>query len=427
MTPMQLLFPDTKLTQAQTLDKFEVIFAQIPPLPEAPHREGRIPVPIHSLLSALIYKNLRSLPDFSSLVREIRDSSALQNILRLKSDICVERFSAILRDTPNPFFQNVREAMVRQLRTLGTITGRWIALDSCPVYSPVKENNMKTVVKDRFDKTKILKGDSDARLGTIVTFPNPGEKKVAFFWGYRNFVTLDVESELPIGEITKPANIHEVNLIVPQLQHAREKFHFQNIEAVLGDAAFDSAFVIEFIAKDLKALPIIAKNPRAGQGLEYKLSTKGAPICVAGLEMASHGIFFDKVQKRWRQKFICPIKYSKKFAKKISWCPWNHPKFVNNRYGCMTYLRTDVDESIRKAIPYGTIAFKKLYAKRTSVERGFARLLSLCMQYPTVHGLQAISNWCTIAHITALAIALTAVRTGHPNKLRFVKKFIPSL
>ncbi len=65
--------------------------------------------------------------------------------------------------------------------------------------------------------------------------------------------------------------------------------------------------------------------------------------------------------------------------------------------------------------------------KRTSSERAFSRLLSLCMQKPSVYGLNAVSNNCTIAHITVLLVALTAVKAGRKDKLRFVKKLIPNL
>jgi len=54
-------------------------------------------------------------------------------------------------------------------------------------------------------------------------------------------------------------------------------------------------------------------------------------------------------------------------------------------------------------------------------------LLELAMQNPSVRGLQAISNHSTIAHITVLLIALTAIKTGNKDKIRFVKSFLPNI
>jgi len=42
----------------------------------------------------------------------------------------------------------------------------------------------------------------------------------------------------------------------------------------------------------------------------------------------------------------------------------------------------------------------------------------------SVRGLQAVSNHCTIAHITVLLIALSAAKTGNKDKIRFLKSFL---
>ena len=86
-----------------------------------------------------------------------------------------------------------------------------------------------------------------------------------------------------------------------------------------------------------------------------------------------------------------------------------------------------LSEDIRKQIAYGTPKFKKVYNLRSGCERIFSRLLDLCMQNPSVRGLRAVSNHCTIAHITVLLVALTAAKTGNKDKIRFVKSFLPNI
>jgi hypothetical protein len=49
------------------------------------------------------------------------------------------------------------------------------------------------------------------------------------------------------------------------------------------------------------------------------------------------------------------------------------------------------------------------------------------MQNPSVRGLRAISNHCTIAHITVLLVALAAARPGNKDKIHFVKSFLPNI
>jgi hypothetical protein len=358
------------------------------------------------------------------LVKEINDSPELAELLNLKLPINKELISSFLIDTPNNFFKLTFETLVNELISLNEISTEYLSTDSCPIFSPIKENNLNTNVSYRFDKSKIAKGDPDATLSAYTIFPD--KKKVSFFWGYRNHVVNDAVSELPVAEITKPNNMHDSTIFIPLFTYAKLTFKL-NTKAVIADSAYDSYNNLNFVITDLKAKPVIAKNRRAGKKHDFKLSKAGEPICIAGFPMYSHGNFFDKAHNRWRHKFICPIKGSKKFAKEHPYCTWNHPKFLSNRYGCVVNIRSDLNEDIRNSIDYSSASFKKIYKLRTSSERIFSRLLLFFLQNPIITRLGPISNLNTIAHITVLLIALTAVRTGHKDKIRFVKNFLQFL
>lgn len=193
------------------------------------------------------------------------------------------------------------------------------------------------------------------------------------------------------------------------------------IRGIIADAAFDSQNILEFIIHDLKAKPYIPRNPRHKQS-NFPLSSTGSRICIAGFEMIYWGKFKDK--NRTRKKFVCPITHSKKFAKLYPTCPWMHPSFLSGK-GCTAYLRSD--EDIRKTIDYGSKEFKKIYNLRSGSERILSRLLSICMQNPSVKGLNATANHITIAHFTVLTVALTAAKTNNCDKIRFVKTLIKYL
>jgi len=410
----------TKETNLTYLRKLELVFSYLN-TPDKNYYTGRPPYPVSAMVNALVFKNLRGLLNLTDLAREMSSYPALAQVCGFSSFPSKERFSHFLKYTPNGFFRKIKENLIKELLRLGEIKAEYLSTDSCPVKSPVKENNLKTNVKDRFDKNKIPKTDKDARLGAYVVYPS--NKKVQFFWGYRNYVINDTVSELPLAEITKPANIHETTLLIPQLEYLKKTFKLSP-EAVIADSGFDSANIIDYVAKNLKAKPIIARNPRGAKNPKVKLSPKGIPICLAGFEMTNYGKYYDKEQNRMRHKFVCPIKASKKFAHRVGWfCPWNHPKFFSNRYGCVTNIRLKIDTSIRDNIDYGSRTFKKLYALRTSSERVFSRLLVFAMQRSSVKGLQATANLCSLAHISVLAVALATVKSGNKHKLRFIKSF----
>jgi hypothetical protein len=386
---------------------------------------GRPPVSKEALLHALIYKNVKQLPTLFDLASTLMDNPRLaatcgllpnKNLYSLE-----ERLSSFLEDIPNSVMQAIRANLVKQLIELKEISGTFLSIDSAAVPVVVKENNLKALMKDRFNMSAPPKRDPQARVGVMIYFKNPFQKETQYFWGHRNHSITDCNSELPIGELTKPANVQDTTLFIPLFKKLLEHFTFE-IQAVMGDAAYDSEANPSFVIDEFHALPRVARNLRWEKLREPKVSSSGGRICIAGFEMIYWGKFKDR--GKIRRKFVCPITHSKKFAQQVPTCPWNHPAFQKGK-GCSAYLRGD--KEIRKGIDYGSQIFKEHYNKRTSSERVFSRLLTLCMQKPSVYGLNAVSNHCTIAHITVLLVALTAAKIGHTDKVRFVKKFLPNL
>ena len=420
----KLLFKAETVFNLKPLEKYEILFSYLDtsPIKILYPSTGRPPIPYEALLKTLIYKNIKNVSYFSDLVRELQDNPDLALVfgfhpLHLPY---VENFSAFLGDTKNSIFQRVRDSLVNKLIELEEIKGTHLTFDSSNIPVKVKENNLKTSIKDRFDKTKKPKGDPESRLSIMVHFPKPFQKEFKYFWGYRNFVLSDALSELPILEETKAANVVDSNVIIPQLELAKDRFNL-SICAVIADAGLDSEKVLSFIINDLKAKPYIARNLRREK--DHKVSPTGNRICLAGFEMLYWGKY--KEGNRTRVKFVCPIIHSKKFRKEHPFCPWMHPQFVKGT-GCFSYTQV-LSEDIRQQIAYGTPKFKKVYNLRSGCERIFSRLLDLCMHNPKVRGLRAISNHCTIAHITVLLVALTAAKTGNKDKIRFIKSFLPNI
>jgi len=427
MKEQKLLFSVESVLDIHPLQNFKILFDNL----NADHLDsayltGRKPFSRQSILKAIIFKNLNGLPALSDLTTALKSnpSAAIRcgfNILKPLPS--VERFSEFLRDKDNNALQKIRIQLVHELISMGLIRGNYLSIDSCPLPAKVKQNNLKTNVKDRFNKQRICKGDPDARLGVMVTFAK-SKKEISYFWGYRNHVIVDAKEELPVWEITKPANVQDSVMFIPVFDLIQKEFHFDT-HAVMADAIYDTASILNYVINTLKAKPRIALNPRNTKDPpERKFSKAGNPFCDAQLEMLARGTFYDKVQNRWRRKWVCPIYHSKKMAQNFLVCPVFHPKFFSQK-GCYAYIR--VDDDIRNQIDYGSNSFKKDFNMRTGSERVFSRLLSICMQNPPVIGLKATANYVTIAHITVLLVALTAAKSDSKNKIRFIKSFLPNL
>jgi hypothetical protein len=424
----QYLIPPEAVFGLNPLRKYELLFETLEPCLAGcfPSKiRGRPPVSKEALLNVLIYKNVKQLPTLFDLASTLIDNPRLAITCGLAPNKSLysieERLSSFLEDIPNSLMHIIRINLVNQLIELKEISGNFLSIDSSAVPVVVRENNLKASMNDRFNKSKPPKRDPDTRVGVMIYFTNPFQKEPRYFWGYRNHSITDCNSELPLWELTKPANVQDTTLFIPLFKGLLEHFSF-TIQAVMGDAAYDSEGNLRFVIDELHALPRVARNPRWEKLRELKISSIGTRICIAGFEMIYWGKFTDR--GKIRRKFVCPIIHSKKFAQQVPACPWNHPSFQKGK-GCTAYLRGD--KEIRKEIDYGSQIFKEHFRKRTSSERVFSRLLTLCMQKPSVYGLNAVANHCTIAHITVLLIALTAAKMGHTDKIRFVKKFLPNL
>jgi len=136
-------------------------------LPTTFAARGRPPIDRNALLRALIYCALRRLTSLSDLAQALRENPALLEAIGLDplgAIPSVERFSDWLRSTPNESLQDILIRLLHALFAERAFTGRILALESCPVPSPVLENNLKPAVRDRFNKLRLPKGDPTARL-----------------------------------------------------------------------------------------------------------------------------------------------------------------------------------------------------------------------------------------------------------------------
>lgn len=425
-TKMEDTMKQFDLLPAETLPskvQYDLLFEHLPSLSLKGNKRGRPPFPKDALLKAFIYKAVRRLKTLTDLAFEFQNNPTICKAVGLnlyETPPSIERFSQFLRETPHPFLQTVRIQLVKALLKEEVISGKHLVIDSCALLAKVRENNLKSSVSKRFDKTKRPKGDPDARLGILIHFPHPFKKEVRYFWGYRNHIIADAEEELPLWEVTQPANISEIHQAIPMLQKTKETFSLI-IDTVSGDAIYDTEDILRFIIKDLKAQPVIPQNPRNNQTTSYIL--KGNDVyCQANLSMYRKGKMTVKKTGVTYLQYSCPIHFGREKQRHLI-CPAAHPKFITQK-GCNVLIR--LTPSIRQHINYGSKVFKELYKKRTSVERVFSRLLSIAMQDSPVIGINATKNYCTIAHITVLLVALAAKRSGHQDKIRFVRSFVPN-
>jgi hypothetical protein len=403
--------------------RWQTLFQFLPPWPEPAAKTGRKPLSRDALMRGCIYQRLtrrRFIRDVCTALKESPPLMAALGFDPYARPPSVERFSAFLSDTPHASFQDIRIELTRQLLDLGVLSPRHVGFDSCPIASWVKENNLKTALRhSRFDKTTPPKGDSDARVGVRIHFPSQRSKgRVDYYWGYRNHVLSDLESELPLWEITEPNSVGETSVAIPLLDSARSDLGVEYV-SVTGDAEYDAESILKHIV-ELQAQPFIARNRRRSQNTSGFRFEGQHVICPANLRMYRRGKM--TVKGVTYIQYSCPFYYGEHPG--MLMCPVDHPKFSDQK-GC-NYLQR-LTESIRDTIPYGTEVFKEHYNRRTAAERIFSRLLAVTIQEPSVRGLNSVRNHATLSHIAVLLVALAAHKLGHSENIRFVRTFVPNI
>ena len=130
--------------------------------------------------------------------------------------------------------------------------------------------------------------------------------------------------------------------------------------------------------------------------------------------MHKDGKFSDS--GRTRQKFCCPFKHSK-----TGECPCNHKCWNNGKKnrGCTKYIT--IPDDYRLSIDRTSIAFKSVYALRTEAERYNSRFKQAGCERVYVRNGNSVKNLNTIAHISLLSIATTAVVTKKNISYRSAK------
>ena len=293
------------------------------------------------------------------------------------------------------------DRFLRQLYELGVVDASFVGLDSTPIMANTKQNNPKSFAKSKFSKENHPKSDPDCALGVHSASNQHNERRYEFYWGYKSHVLVDCISGLPLYELTTQANIMDSTVAVDILAAANQILPLQGC-SFLADKGYDAKSIYNTVKSvyDGEAfIPLKKRNSKS------KALPAGNLICDAGLAIHKDGKTTDN--NRTRQKFCCPFRQSKTGV-----CPCNHKNWNNGKKnrGCTKYKTIPTD--YRLSIDRSCLCFKRTYALRTECERYNSRFKSTGQERLWVRNGTSAANLNTLAHISALAVALAAVLHG---------------
>jgi hypothetical protein len=183
-----------------------------------------------------------------------------------------------------------------------------------------------------------------------------------YFHGYHlyMFTAADSKHDLPLYPRLHRASRHDsVSLLVSAHEFSHRFPTFTWSRALL-DAAHDAMPIYKLLlAKGVQ--PFIDLNPRKLGHTTYKddftLSAEGVPICKKGLAMKSDGYDYT----RGRRKYRCPL-----VKNRIVSCD---TPCSDSPCGRTVYTYTQENPRLFPSVARGSDEWKRMYARRTTVER----------------------------------------------------------
>lgn len=416
---------DAVIKQTPFFQKYEALFKalDLSQFPDREKKNGRKPYSRHAMIRSLIIKYLERINTVPDLIYYLKSNPILLAMCNFKNNKLPDKsqFYRFLKNTKHSDIDNLLINTNKKLFGLGAITLDTFILDSKPIFANTKENNPKNPSPNR-NKNKKLKRSKKA---TFCYFSyetsNNNKKYLKFFWGFRTHVITSKEG-IPLIQRTFPNNITDDKVAIKLIRALKKTYRFKKNSVFIADARYDVKDVYNLIVNNYKSKAYIALNPR-NQGEPKTFGSNGCPLCDAGLEMKSHGKWFEKTNKRKRAKFRCPIKINKKSKEKFNnSCPINHHLFtLGKKYGCTKYL--DITNDPRSQIQRDTADFIRTYSIRFSIEQYFARFGDRTIEHTNHYSFKSIKNQIAIGHLSMSLIALAAVSLNKPEAIRCYKTF----
>lgn len=322
-------------------------------------------------------------------------------------------FDRFLKNFDHDLLSHIIKSQVLLLAEKGIVDTSFIGLDSTPISANTSQNNPKSFVSNKFKPDNQPVADADCKLGVHTASNQTNEKKYEFYWGYKNHVLVDCISGLPIYEITTTAETADSSVALDILADTHRFLPITEC-TFLADKGYDVKNIYNHISHLYNGECIIPLNKRNTKN--PKLLPQGNPVCEAGLAMWKDGKFSDN--GRTRQKFCCPLKNSKNTNTD---CPCHHKNFYNGKKhrGCTKYIT--IPDDIRLCVDRGSKYFKNTYSLRTECERYNSRFKNTGQERMWVRNQSSVTNLNTLAHISLLAVAITAVTTQANQLYRKLK------
>jgi hypothetical protein len=269
--------------------------------------------------------------------------------------------------------ENIRKLLTQvNKKYYGQNLPKIIAVDSKPIKANTKHNNPKAFRRNLSDKTQKPKRNESATLSYFSKSNDEknGKETIFFFWGYRIHLIVDAENDNPLMFKLEPNNKKDDKIVVDLYTKFIE--HFPDLYRSKISQLADKGYYAENVFSSFDLLFDGKSYIPRKRNFDEKIPQ--IPVCKNNLKMKYHSNWFEEKQKRFRVKFVCPMK----------------DKCDKSEKTCYKYLqvRKPYNGEVNQMSP----EFKSFYPKRQFVERVNAYLQNLRWENPKNFFINGIEN-----------------------------------
>jgi hypothetical protein len=291
---------------------------------------------------------------------------------------------------------NLNELLVQTVKMaceLEPELGQTVSIDVKHIYAPVKENNPKAYVSNRYDPEKQPSADPDCRLGLKRRRNQEDEQgaktgKNEWLWGYGTGVAVSQtqrKESIVLADYTQPFNENDVTYGLPLLQQAEDNLGFKP-KHITADAAFDAYYMYE--GRPMQGIAAIPLNLRGNACTNFNQAEQ--PLCACNQKpMRGLKPFIEK--QRQVRRFKC------------------------DDCGKTRKLAIEKGSIIRLQLDRSSQVYKAIYKERTATERINSQAKALGIERPKQRRQTAIERRNRLIYVV---INLHTIQRLHKRKLK---------
>ncbi len=362
---------------------------------------GRNPYPLISMIKAFFVKNLYGYESIEKLIDLLAASPKVRNFCgfsTIPNKSTFSRFKSTFYSLLENIFNNLVNLTEPICRKMGENFASHLIYDTSGIIPYVKENNDKFFNRHLKNIKKANKGKSIEDIHKIAygTMPKQSsvDEDIKFFYvngGFhyahkfglftnafgivRHIAFVDKEfiEKNPLSHTDSPEEdktLGDSTLLEPMLNNfyrvMNPKFKFHTF---LADSALDKYEHYPMLMKQFNfnrvLIPINRRNSKVSTDTEFPINEIGTPVCSKyNLPFKNGGISREK-NRSTRIKYHCP-KTKTTNRKRVCFC---ETPCSPSTYGRVTYTYPDQNLRFYPGIARDTEHFKKVYKRRTIIER----------------------------------------------------------